>query len=118
MAVNAERLAAWCGRHGIAGRLCGDEFVAIAHRAPDLDSIHRADLEWRQEGASGGSTWGAPSARRPRGSLLVRIWCGTLELVQATKKPPATGLGLFHGAGDENRTRALSLGITQYLRDR
>ncbi|MFJ2371689.1 diguanylate cyclase domain-containing protein [Streptomyces sp. NPDC087769] len=56
LAVNAERLAAWCGRHGIAGRLGGDEFVAIGHQAPDLDSIHRADLEWRQEAASGGST--------------------------------------------------------------
>ncbi|MGW1553725.1 hypothetical protein ACWCQX_45025, partial [Streptomyces sp. NPDC002346] len=29
-----------------------------------------------------------------------------------TKKPRADGLGLLHGAGDENRTRALSLGIT------
>ena len=41
----------------------------------------------------------------------MRIWCEGLELVQTTKKPPAAGLGLFHGAGDENRTRALSLGI-------
>ncbi|MFB7555628.1 hypothetical protein [Streptomyces brevispora] len=110
MAVNAERLAARCGRHCNAGRLGGDEFVAIAHQAPDLDSLHRADLEWRQVVASGWSTWGAQSARRPRRSLLVRIWCETPELVQTTKKPPADGLGLFHGAGDENRTRALSLG--------
>ncbi|MGW1549432.1 GGDEF domain-containing protein [Streptomyces sp. NPDC002346] len=33
LAVTAERLAAWCGRHGIAGRLGGDEFVAIARQA-------------------------------------------------------------------------------------
>ncbi|MGW3597571.1 GGDEF domain-containing protein [Streptomyces sp. NPDC005167] len=42
LAVTAERLAAWCGRHGIAGRLGGDEFVAIARQAPDLDSLHRS----------------------------------------------------------------------------
>ncbi|MFI5633879.1 GGDEF domain-containing protein [Streptomyces sp. NPDC051664] len=43
LAVTAERLATWCGRHGIAGRLGGDEFVAIARQAPDdLDSLHRA----------------------------------------------------------------------------
>ncbi|MFE8972895.1 GGDEF domain-containing protein [Streptomyces cyaneofuscatus] len=37
LVVTAQRLAAWCGRHGIAGRLGGDEFVAIARQAPDLD---------------------------------------------------------------------------------
>ncbi|WSA78065.1 GGDEF domain-containing protein [Streptomyces sp. NBC_01799] len=42
LAVTAERLATWCGRHGIAGRLGGDEFVAIARQAPDLESLHRA----------------------------------------------------------------------------
>ncbi|MFD8473735.1 GGDEF domain-containing protein [Streptomyces globisporus] len=48
LVVTAERLAAWCGRNGIAGRLGGDEFVAIARQAPDLDldldleSLHRA----------------------------------------------------------------------------
>ncbi len=42
LAVTAERLAAWCGRHGIAGRLGGDEFVAIARQAPDLESLYRA----------------------------------------------------------------------------
>ncbi|MET8399363.1 GGDEF domain-containing protein [Streptomyces sp900116325] len=43
LVVTAERLATWCGRHGIAGRLGGDEFVAIARQAPDdLDSLHRA----------------------------------------------------------------------------
>ncbi|MFJ1694542.1 GGDEF domain-containing protein [Streptomyces sp. NPDC088252] len=41
LAVTAERLATWCGRHGIAGRLGGDEFVAIARRTPDLESLHR-----------------------------------------------------------------------------
>lgn len=44
LGVTAERLAAWCGRNGIAGRLGGDEFVAIARQAPDLDleSLRRA----------------------------------------------------------------------------
>ncbi|MEU1483937.1 GGDEF domain-containing protein [Streptomyces sp. NPDC005752] len=43
LAVTAERLANWCGRHhGIAGRLGGDEFVAIARQAPDLESLQRA----------------------------------------------------------------------------
>ncbi|MGW2136895.1 GGDEF domain-containing protein [Streptomyces sp. NPDC001773] len=42
LTVTAERLAAWCGRHGIAGRLGGDEFVAIARQAPDLESLHHA----------------------------------------------------------------------------
>jgi hypothetical protein len=40
----------------------------------------------------------------------VRRWCRTSDADQTTKKPPAAGLGLFRGAGDENRTRALSLG--------
>ncbi|MFJ3592076.1 diguanylate cyclase domain-containing protein [Streptomyces sp. NPDC090231] len=87
LAVNAARLAAWYGRHGIAGRRGEDEFVAIAHQTPDLDSLHRADLEWWQEAASGWSTWGAPSARRPRRSLLVWTWCATPELVRTPKKP-------------------------------
>ncbi|MGW2066362.1 GGDEF domain-containing protein [Streptomyces sp. NPDC001937] len=39
LVATAERLAAWCGRHGIAGRLGGDEF---ARQAPDLDSLHRS----------------------------------------------------------------------------
>ncbi|QIY56271.1 hypothetical protein HEP86_19240 [Streptomyces sp. RPA4-5] len=43
--------------------------------------------------------------------LLVRIWCGTPELVQATNKAQVADLGLNYGAGDGNRTRALSLGI-------
>ncbi|MFF1896946.1 GGDEF domain-containing protein [Streptomyces sp. NPDC058228] len=42
LAVTAERLATWCGRHGIAGRLGGDEFVAIARQAPDLEGLRRA----------------------------------------------------------------------------
>ncbi|MFJ7946589.1 GGDEF domain-containing protein [Streptomyces sp. NPDC096354] len=42
LTATAERLAAWCGRHGIAGRLGGDEFVAIARRTPDLATLHRA----------------------------------------------------------------------------
>ncbi|MFG2473643.1 GGDEF domain-containing protein [Streptomyces fagopyri] len=32
LVVTASRLAAWCGRHGIAGRLGGDEFVAVTTR--------------------------------------------------------------------------------------
>ncbi|MER7906697.1 diguanylate cyclase (GGDEF)-like protein [Streptomyces griseus] len=42
LAVTAERLAAWCGRNGIAGRLGGDEFVAIARHTPDLESLQAA----------------------------------------------------------------------------
>ncbi|MFB8115947.1 GGDEF domain-containing protein [Streptomyces sp. NPDC055962] len=42
LAVAAERLAAWCGRNGIAGRLGGDEFVAITRQSPDLNSLHSA----------------------------------------------------------------------------
>ncbi|MFD3489247.1 GGDEF domain-containing protein [Streptomyces sp. NPDC058690] len=42
LAVTAGRLAAWCGRHGIAGRFGGDEFVAIARQAMDLESLRRA----------------------------------------------------------------------------
>ncbi|WP_405959151.1 GGDEF domain-containing protein [Streptomyces sp. NBC_00868] len=35
LAATAARLTAWCGRHGIAGRIGGDEFVAV-HRHPDF----------------------------------------------------------------------------------
>ncbi|GAA2314164.1 hypothetical protein Scani_80760 [Streptomyces caniferus] len=44
-------------------------------------------------------------------SLLVRIWCKTPELARTTKKAQVSDLGLNYGAGDGNRTRALSLGI-------
>lgn len=52
------------------------------------------DLERQQEVADGWTTSCASPVRRPRTSLLVRIWCETPELVQTTKKPPAAGLGL------------------------
>jgi hypothetical protein len=45
----------------------------------------------------------------------VPIWRKALREVWTTTKPRATGLGLSCGAGDENRTRALSLGITGAL---
>jgi hypothetical protein len=41
---------------------------------------------------------------------LARIWHGTHEEVQTTNKAQVTDLGLILGAGDGNRTRALSLG--------
>ncbi|WP_328690943.1 hypothetical protein OG879_30135 [Streptomyces caniferus] len=44
-------------------------------------------------------------------SLLARIWCKTPELARTTKKAQVSDLGLNYGAGDGNRTRALSLGI-------
>ena len=42
-----------------------------------------------------------------------QAWSGHAipDPVQTTTKPQVPDLGLFHGAGDENRTRALSLGI-------
>jgi hypothetical protein len=41
-----------------------------------------------------------------------QAWSGHAipDPVQTTTKPQVPDLGLFHGAGDENRTRALSLG--------
>ncbi|MFF3420702.1 GGDEF domain-containing protein [Streptomyces sp. NPDC002698] len=54
LTVAASRLAAWCGRHGIAGRLGGDEFVAITTQAtgPDLTelgcALHRPFLHTGQ----------------------------------------------------------------------
>jgi hypothetical protein len=57
------------------------------------------------------------TAKRP----VVRIWCKALSAVWitavwTTKKARALGLGLSAGAGDENRTRAPSLGITGHQR--
>jgi hypothetical protein len=43
--------------------------------------------------------------------LLARIWHEVLRAVWITNKPQALDLGFRFGAGDENRTRALSLGI-------
>ncbi|MCC4318671.1 hypothetical protein [Streptomyces malaysiensis] len=43
---------------------------------------------------------------------LAQIWRETLREVWATNKAQVADLGLKHGAGDGNRTRALSLGIT------
>ena len=39
-----------------------------------------------------------------------RLWCDTCPPAWTTKTPRASGLGVSYGAGDENRTRALSLG--------
>ncbi|MFC8388164.1 hypothetical protein [Streptomyces sp. NPDC057238] len=59
----------------------------------------------------------APHRRRPCapqggavGGLMVRLWCGARSPVRTTENPRADDLGVSHGAGDENRTRALSLG--------
>ena len=41
---------------------------------------------------------------------MVRLWCGTRSPVWTTKNPRVDDLGVSRGAGDENRTRALSLG--------
>ena len=41
---------------------------------------------------------------------MVRLWCGTRSPVWTTKNPRVSDLGVSHGAGDENRTRAPSLG--------
>ena len=46
---------------------------------------------------------------------LARMWHGTLRQVQTTRKALVYDLGLRRGAGDENRTRALSLGILRRL---
>ncbi|GAA1506481.1 GGDEF domain-containing protein [Streptomyces albidochromogenes] len=45
LTTTATRLAAWCGRHGVAGRLGGDEFVAVtpdADRTAELDTLARS----------------------------------------------------------------------------
>lgn len=41
LSAAADRLAAWCGRRGLAGRLGGDEFVAVV---PDTDNARLAEL--------------------------------------------------------------------------
>ncbi|WP_411145000.1 GGDEF domain-containing protein [Streptomyces sp. x-80] len=41
LTATAERLAHWCGRHGIAARLGGDEFAAIV---PTLGTVSLFDL--------------------------------------------------------------------------
>ncbi|WP_342456399.1 MBL fold metallo-hydrolase [Streptomyces coeruleorubidus] len=55
---------------------------------------------------------GRPRAPQRRGcrELMVRLWCATGPPVWTTKSPRVSDLGVSHGAGDENRTRALSLG--------
>jgi hypothetical protein len=56
--------------------------------------------------------------RLPRGGMIrhrARGGHAMPDVVQTTTKPRAAGLGLCFGAGDENRTRALSLGITRHL---
>ncbi|GHI47294.1 hypothetical protein ScoT_34680 [Streptomyces albidoflavus] len=61
--------------------------------------------------------------RRPRqartgtahGSGIAGIWHATPRQVHTTNKARVDDLGLCRGAGDENRTRALSLGITRPL---
>ncbi|MEU0666378.1 GGDEF domain-containing protein [Streptomyces lavendulocolor] len=44
LTATAARLAAWCGRHGIAGRLGGDEFVAVIRSADAADIDQLVDL--------------------------------------------------------------------------
>jgi hypothetical protein len=46
---------------------------------------------------------------------LARMWRGTRRQVQTTDKARVYDLGLLRGAGDGNRTRALSLGIAVLL---
>jgi hypothetical protein len=41
---------------------------------------------------------------------MVRLWCAPCPPVWTTKNPRGADLGVSHGAGDENRTRALRLG--------
>ncbi|MFE7450655.1 GGDEF domain-containing protein [Streptomyces griseus] len=41
LTATAERLAQWCGHHGIAARLGGDEFAAIV---PELGAVNLFDL--------------------------------------------------------------------------
>ncbi|MFD8417384.1 GGDEF domain-containing protein [Streptomyces sp. NPDC059650] len=41
LAATADRLATWCGRHGIAARLGGDEFAAIVD---NLGAVNLFDL--------------------------------------------------------------------------
>ncbi|MFI0035343.1 hypothetical protein ACH4NS_07650 [Streptomyces mutabilis] len=41
---------------------------------------------------------------------LARMWHATTERIRTAKRPGSNDLGLLRGAGDENRTRALSLG--------
>ncbi|WP_086741671.1 GGDEF domain-containing protein [Streptomyces glaucescens] len=45
LTATAGRLAAWCGRHGLAARLGGDEFAAVVTdpaRTPGLDALQAA----------------------------------------------------------------------------
>ncbi|CAL9457532.1 GGDEF domain-containing protein [Streptomyces sp. enrichment culture] len=44
LTATAARLAAWCGRHGIAGRFGGDEFVAVICSADAADIDRLVDL--------------------------------------------------------------------------
>ncbi|GAA3485095.1 hypothetical protein GCM10018966_096270 [Streptomyces yanii] len=70
---------------------------------------------WKSRYVTSGLAGLADRSRRPAtcptSSHRARSGHETPELVQTTKKPRAADLGLFHGTGDENRTRALSLGI-------
>ncbi|WP_329306738.1 WYL domain-containing protein [Streptomyces sp. NBC_01260] len=52
----------------------------------------------------------SPEPTRTRGQV-VRRWCATPGEVWATTNPQVHDLGVRERAGDENRTRALSLGI-------
>jgi hypothetical protein len=56
---------------------------------------------------------GRPGSPAPVSSF-VEARGGQRPLVRTTNKPRAVGLGLCIGAGDGNRTRALSLGITWF----
>ncbi|MEV7680379.1 hypothetical protein AB0O64_17790 [Streptomyces sp. NPDC088341] len=53
-----------------------------------------SDLEPQQEVASALDDLVRAAVRRPRRSLLVRIWCATPELVRTTNKARVDDLGL------------------------
>jgi len=51
-----------------------------------------------------------PRTTLPGGGLGARLWCADRPPVWTTKNPRVIDLGVSRGAGDENRTRTLSLG--------
>lgn len=66
LAAAGERLAAWCGAHGVAGRLGGDEFVAVVDddtrlddRLADLAELLRQPVEHQGVRLSVGASVGA-----------------------------------------------------------
>ncbi|MCX5311758.1 tyrosine-type recombinase/integrase [Streptomyces sp. NBC_00154] len=104
-----------------SGATLKDTMVRAGQSSEKAALIYQhSDHERQKEVASGldkmvRAARGKGSEQRKDGqgdAEVVRKWCATLRPVQTTKKPRADGLGLLYGAGDENRTRALSLGIT------